>query len=81
MFMGVRFGPPFFVPVRARTLFPLIYKVLTDRFLLSLFPGGDFMGRFRVKSKRHSARKFNRSSRRTKGANLRAMPMRGGIRL
>lgn len=38
-------------------------------------------GRFRVRSKRKSARKFNRSSRRTKGMNLRAAPMRGGFRI
>lgn len=37
--------------------------------------------RFKVKSKRHAARKFGKSAHKTKGMNLRAMPMRGGFRI
>jgi hypothetical protein len=37
--------------------------------------------RFAVKSKKHSAKKFNRSAHKTKGMNMRLMPMRGGFRI
>lgn len=36
--------------------------------------------RFKVKHKHSAARKFAKSAHRTKGMNLRLMPMRGGFR-
>lgn len=37
--------------------------------------------RFAVRHKGKAARKFSKSARRTKGHNLRMMPMRGGYRI